>query len=72
MTFRDRLRAAHIKAGISQARAAAEAGLSERHFKRLLSGASIPTIDTITSIARALGCDRAWLAWGDNGRRAVA
>ena len=54
-TFRDRLRAARQKAGISQQRLADEVGQSYVTISRYESGESEPSVSHAIAIARALG-----------------
>lgn len=59
-----RIQAARQKAGLSLRGLADASGLSGPGVKKIETGASVPTIDNVEAIAKALGVSPGWLAFG--------
>jgi len=47
---------------------AAALGVHYRRVARLRRGDQPPTLDDVITLARVLGCSRAWLAFGDGAQ----
>ncbi len=60
----ERIQAARQKAGLSLRGLADACGLSGPGVKKIEVGASVPTIDNVEAIAKALGVSPGWLAFG--------
>ena len=71
-----RLQLARQKAGLSLRGLAKAAGLSGPGVQKIETGASVPTIDNVEAIAKALGVSPGWLAFGigrgPDGKKAKA
>jgi transcriptional regulator with XRE-family HTH domain len=59
-----RIQVARQKAGLSLRGLADASGLSGPGVKKIEIGASVPTIDNVEAIAKALGVSPGWLAFG--------
>lgn len=60
----ERIQVARQKAGLSLRGLADACGLSGPGVKKIEVGASVPTIDNVEAIAKALGVSPGWLAFG--------
>lgn len=64
-----RIEQARVMAGLSQSQLARDAGLSRDTVMRYAAGRRTgTTLATMQALARALGVDAVWLAYGDEGR----
>lgn len=73
MDVRTRLKAALEEKGVSARKVSLDAGLSDSMVHKFITGATASlTLDTLNKIAKALGVDPIWLAYGEGDPEAAS
>ena len=61
-----RLRESRYSQGMSQSRLEGRAGLTRGYVSKIEKGYKMPTLETLKSLAAALGISFSWLATGED------